>query len=86
MGDFPILNISEIPLDEEINKLNEEVEEIIEAINNLDEENIIEEFYDVIQVMVNILNKLQLIDELNNGLDKHIKKIQKRNWDIVDYI
>ena len=92
---FPILNISDIPLYEEIDKLHEETDEFIYALNKLNKseedlkatiENIIEEFYDIVQVMVNILYEQDLIHLMEDGLNKHIEKMKARDWDIVEYI
>ena len=86
MNKFPILDISQISLIEEVDKLTEETHEFINAISNNDEENIIEEFYDVIQVMINILYKYELIDELEKGLSLHNEKIVNRGWNIEKWI
>lgn len=45
-----------------------------------------EEFYDVIQVLVNIMDKNNLIDELPKGLDKHIEKMKDRGWNIKQWV
>ena len=86
MNKFPILDISQISLIEEVDKLTEETHEFINAISNNDEENIIEEFFDVMQVMLNILYKYELTDKLQEGLSLHNEKIVNRGWDIVKWI
>ena len=83
---FPILDIDDISTEEEINKLNEEVKEFIVAMENEDLENMIEEFYDVIQVMINLAYRYDVINDLEEGLNKHLRKINKRNWNIIKYI
>ena len=83
---FTVLNINNISIEEEIEKLNEEVKEFIEAMEKEDSENIVEEFYDVIQVLVNLTYKYNVTDDLGEGLHKHLRKIKERNWDIIKYI
>ena len=41
---------------------------------------VIEESYDVIQVVVNILYRLGLLEFMSEGLEKHIEKLKKRGW------
>lgn len=86
MNKFPILDISKISLVEEVDKLSEETHEFINAIIKNDEENMIEEFYDVIQVMLNILHRYELTDKLEDGLQDHIKKLVSRGWNIEKYL
>lgn len=83
---FPILDISEISLATEVDKLTEETHEFINAIANNDEENMIEEALDVIQVLVNILHRYELTDKLEEGLKIHIEKLKSRGWNIEKWI
>lgn len=83
---FPILDISEISLATEVDKLTEETHEFINAIANNDEENMIEEALDVIQVLVNILHRYELTDKLEEGLKIHIEKLKRRGWEIDKYL
>lgn len=83
---FPILDISEISLATEVDKLTEETHEFINAIANNDEENMIEEFFDVIQVMVNVLYRYQITYKLDEGLKVHIEKLKSRGWEIEEWI
>lgn len=83
---FPILDISEISLATEVDKLTEETHEFINAIANNDEENMIEEFFDVIQVMVNVLYRYQITYKLEDGLQEHIEKLKSRGWEIEEWI
>lgn len=83
---FPILDISEISLATEVDKLTEETHEFINAIANNDEENMIEEALDVIQVLVNILHRYELTDKLEEGLKIHIEKLKSRGWEIEKWI
>lgn len=83
---FPILDISEISLATEVDKLTEETHEFINAISNNDEDNMIEEFFDVIQVMVNVLYRYQITYKLEDGLQEHIEKLKSRGWEIEKWI
>ena len=83
---FPILDISEISLATEVDKLTEETHEFINAISNNDEDNMIEEALDVIQVLVNILHRYELTDKLDEGLKVHIEKLKSRGWEIEEWI
>lgn len=83
---FPVLDIDEITTLEELEKLQEEVGEFIQAIENEDMDNMKEEFFDVIQVLVNIMNRYNLVDDLEDDLEVHIEKLRKRNWEIKKYI
>ena len=83
---FPILDTSEIAFEVELDKLREETEELIGAaikyktneIVTID--NVIEESYDVIQVVINLIDKLELTDYMQEGLEKHIEKLKGRGW------
>lgn len=83
MSKFPVLNTDEYSILTEYSKLTEEVQEFIGATNK---DNLVEEFFDVIQVLVNIMDKNNLLDALPDGLDKHIDKMQSRNWDIKKWL
>ena len=78
---MPILNTKN--MDEEIEKL---VEEVIEFIDAYDDDNCIEEFYDVLQVMINIMNMKGILYKMNTGLEDHIKKLEGRGWNIKEWI
>ena len=86
MNKFPILDISKISLVTEVEKLTEETHEFINAISNNDEDNMIEEFFDVVQVMLNILHRYELTDKLQEGLSLHNKKMVNRGWEIKKYL
>ena len=83
---FPVLDINKISLVTEVDKLTEETHEFINAIANNDEDNMIEEFFDVVQVMMNILHRYELTDKLEEGLSLHNKKMVNRNWNIEKYL
>lgn len=83
---FPILDTKCYKLEEELNKLKEETGELLEAIklfttNGLISLNdVIEESYDVIQVVINIIYRLGLMDYMQDGLEIHIEKLKNRGW------
>lgn len=80
---FPVLDTDKYSILTEYAKLTEEVQEFI---GSPDKENLIEEFYDVIQVLVNIIDKNNLLNELPKGLDLHIEKLKKRGWNIKRWL
>lgn len=83
---FPILDTSEITIKEELSKFDEEVKELKEAIELFTSngliplDDVIEESYDVIQVVINLIYKLGLMDYMQEGLEKHIDKLKDRGW------
>ena len=83
---FPILDTSGIAFEVELDKLKEETEELLGAVikyktNEFELiDNVIEEGYDVIQVVVNIIDRLGLIDYMQEGLERHIEKLKGRGW------
>ena len=78
---YPITN-ENLNSGELLLKLDEEYEEFLSAIEFADNENIIEEFYDVIQVMVNILDKIDTTSrEVEGGYFKHHRKLLDRGWE-----
>ncbi|MFR2207534.1 MAG: hypothetical protein ACLS59_08355 [Clostridia bacterium] len=87
---FPILDTSGIAFEVELDKLKEETEELLGAaikyktneIVTID--NVIEESYDVIQVVVNIIDRLGLMDYMQEGLEKHIEKLKGRGWEFKE--
>ncbi|MFR5263969.1 hypothetical protein [Clostridium sp.] len=61
-----------------INKLNEEVLEFIKAESK---ENAIEEFWDVVQCLVNYIDYIGISEEMiMEGLKVHNEKLLKRGW------
>ena len=63
-------------------KLDEEYEEFLSSIEFIDNDNALEEFYDVIQVMVNILDKMGITTkEIENAYFKHHRKLLDRGWE-----
>lgn len=63
----------------QVRKIGEEVEEFVAAIVKKDNENLIEEFWDVVQSMMGVIDLKGLTKEdLMNGLEKHYKKLENR--------
>lgn len=91
---FPILDTRCFKFEEELDKLKEETGELLEAIEKyrgkkeglviVDE--VIEESYDVIQVVINILYRLELLEFMPEGLEKHIEKLKRRGWKFTNEI
>ena len=78
---YPVSNES-LNLDELMEKFEEEYEEFLSAIEFADNDNALEEFYDVIQVMVNILDKIDInTKEIESAYFKHHRKLLDRGWE-----
>ena len=78
---YPISN-ENLNLGELLLKLDEEYEEFLSAIEFVDNDNALEEFYDVIQVMVNILDKMGITTkEIESAYFKHHRKLLDRGWE-----
>ena len=82
---MPILDTSKVCYYDEVIKLKEEQNELYEALINFpstikDKEHVIEEFYDNIQAALNCLDKIGLLDMLEEGRKTHIKKMLDRGW------
>lgn len=61
-------------------KLKEEVEEFLSASNKNDLENLVEEYFDVIQVMNSILDKKDCTHMVELGEVRHRMKLGSRGW------
>ena len=78
---YPVSN-ENLDVGELMLKFEEECDEFLSAIEFDDNENILEEFYDVIQVMVNILDKIDTTSrEVEGGYFKHHRKLLDRGWE-----
>ena len=78
---YPVSN-ENLDVGELMLKFEEECDEFLSAIEFTDNENIIEEFYDVIQVMVNILDKIDTTSkEIESAYFKHHRKLLERGWE-----
>ena len=78
---YPVSN-ENLDLGDLLLKLEEEYEEFLSAIEVADNDNALEEFYDVIQVMVNILDKIDInTKEIESAYFKHHRKLLDRGWE-----
>ena len=78
---YPITN-ENLNSGELLLKLDEEYEEFLSSIEFIDNDNALEEFYDVIQVMVNILDKMGITTkEIESAYFKHHRKLLDRGWE-----
>lgn len=94
----PIKNETFTEYDEFYIKLNEEIDELKTALitqravnllpeyygnyENSSKENLIEEFYDVIQSMLQIMTFEGLtVEEITQGQEKHFNKLMERGWE-----
>ena len=78
---YPVSN-ENLDLGDLLIKLDEEYEEFLSAIEFADDDNALEEFYDVIQVMVNILDKVDITTkEIESAYFKHHRKLLDRGWE-----
>lgn len=89
---FPVLNTDEVDIEKQILKIREESEELIaicrmyEAGKSVSNQ-VIEEAFDTIQTVVNIIDRFGLMMLFNEkNLDAHKKKLKNRDWDIKYYI
>lgn len=79
------LNLGNLTLSDEVCKFTEEQQEFKIAVRNNDRSNMIEEFFDVIQAMTGVMQKVGISDEeLKEGLTRHNKKLLKRGWSFSD--
>ena len=89
---FPILDTRNYEFQEELDKLREETEELIEAANlyNNNEviciDEVLGEAFDVVQVTINILDRLGMVEYIPEGLEKHIEKLKARGWNFKGII
>ena len=92
MTKFPILDTADIPFEIELEKLREETEELIEAANlyNNNEviciDEVLGEAFDVVQVTINILDRLGMVEYIPEGIEKHIEKLKARGWNFKGII
>ena len=78
---YPVSN-ENLDLGELLLKLDEEYEEFFSSIEFADDDGTLEEFYDVIQVMVNILDKVDITTkEIESAYFKHHRKLLDRGWE-----
>ena len=78
---YPVSN-EVLDLGELLLKLDEEYEEFFSSIEFADDDGTLEEFYDVIQVLVNILDKVGITTkEIESAYFKHHRKLLNRGWE-----
>ena len=78
---YPVSN-ENLDVGELMLKFEEECDEFLSAIEFADNDNALEEFYDVIQVMVNILDKIDTTSkEIESAYFKHHRKLLDRGWE-----
>ena len=86
MTKFPILDTTNIKFEVELEKLREESEELVEAADKYNKNEVIcidkvlEEALDVVQVTINILDRLGMIEYIPEALERHIEKLKARGW------
>lgn len=80
----PNFHLNYINLDvtvaEQVDKLEEEVKEVIDAVLNRDTENILEESMDVIQVILGLISTLELKEEFLEYNSQHQDKLHSRGY------
>ena len=82
--ELPILDTEHISLQEQKEHVRQEFMEFLEADTK---QNKIEEFYDIIQVMLSQLFKEGIQPfEIQQGLFTHINKLNTREWQIKGFI
>jgi hypothetical protein len=81
---LPVLDTDHISIEEQKEHVRQEFIEFLEADTK---ENKIEEFYDIIQVMLSQLFKegIQPL-ELQQGIFAHVNKLNKRQWETKGFI
>lgn len=75
------LDIEKMP--DEKGQIVKVIEELYEFINAKNDENQLEEFYDLIQASLNLLQIRNFtLQEIQEAEQKHIGKLRKRGWNI----
>ena len=75
------LDIEKLP--EEKGQIVKVIEELYEFINAKNDENQLEEFYDLVQASLNLLQIRNFtLQEIQEAEQKHIEKLRKRGWNI----
>ena len=78
------IDLSEVTLEQQINKVIEERSELFDALNKFTEdeetkEHVIEELYDNIQALLGLVQKFGInAEEVMKGYQKHLDKIELR--------
>ncbi len=75
------LDIEKLP--DEKGQIVKVIEELYEFINAKNDENQLEEFYDLVQASLNLLQIRNFtLQEIQEAEKKHIEKLRKRGWNI----
>lgn len=75
------LDIEKLP--DEKGQIVKVIEELYEFINAKNDENQLEEFYDLVQASLNLLQIRNFtLQEIQEAEQKHIEKLRKRGWNI----
>lgn len=73
------IDLSKVVIEEQIDKVTEEESEFWQAYWNENRENMIEEFFDVMQSMLGLMHKQGIsAEEVMEGYSKHLEKIKNR--------
>ena len=74
------LDIEKLP--DEKGQIVKVIEELYEFINATNDENQLEEFYDLVQASLNLLQIRNFtLKEIQEAEQKHIEKLRKRGWE-----
>jgi len=75
-------------IDDQLGKVAEEyVEFMFAAINKDANEELLSEFYDVVQAMIGVLDIKDIsVCDIRKGEKNHIKKMESRDWNIKDRV
>lgn len=75
------LDIEKMP--DEKGQIVKVIEELYEFINAKNDENQLEEFYDLVQASLNLLQIRNFtLQEIQEAEQKHIEKLRERGWNI----
>lgn len=75
------LDIEKLP--DEKGQIVKVIEELYEFVNAKNDENQLEEFYDLVQASLNLLQIRNFtLQEIQEAEQKHIEKLRKRGWNI----
>ena len=75
------LDIEKLP--DEKGQIVKVIEELYEFINATNDENQLEEFYDLVQASLNLLQIRNFtLKEIQEAEQKHIEKLRKRGWNV----
>lgn len=64
----------------QLEKIEEEIDEVVEALVNNDADNLVEESWDVIQSILGLIKIKGLEKEFKEGFEKHREKMLSRGY------